>query len=325
MISPADDVFHQRTDDPFWNESAWFGFSIPERTLNGFVYFYHRPNMKYSSGGIAIWDPTGEEMYNCRYYDMGSIFPLDPTWEMYDFGFPNGLHVHCVEPWKTYRLSYGGNSSFYAGAGCELELTWESFLPPHQTGQPEGQQEWAPARQHYEQPGRMKGTVKVDGETFHVDCWSMRDHSWGVRKLVNNTRGYFPWGIASEKSGFQVYAMSDLPPERDPVTDTKLRIAAGWYLKGGRYGSLSNGTCTTTMRRDDGAPMRMEMCGIDSLGREFKAVGNAKAILSTVLYPWMFQWWAQFEWEFDGQICYGEEMDFFPLQHARKFIRSLRA
>lgn len=32
-------------EDPYWNESAWFGLMIPERKIHGFVYFWHRNNM----------------------------------------------------------------------------------------------------------------------------------------------------------------------------------------------------------------------------------------------------------------------------------------
>jgi hypothetical protein len=326
MIRPQDDHFHKdiMTDSPYWNESAWFSFMIPERSLSGFVYMFHRPNMGYSCGGIALWDPSGDQAYDCLYYDFGNIYPFDPAWDMYDYTMPNGLSLKCIAPLQTFEIKYGGNGSVWDGADCTAELEWNAFLPPHQTGQPEGQQEWAPAKQHYEQPGRMKGHVIVRGERFDIDCWSMRDHSWGVRKLVTNTRGFFPWGIASETSGFQVYAMSDLPAAEDPIAGIPLRIAAGWYLKDGTYGGLSSGVCSTTERGPDGRPLVIEITATDSLGRELRARGKAKNALQVLLYPFMMQWWVQFEWELDGQICYGEEMDFIPTQHARQFLRSLK-
>lgn len=43
MLRPEDDSFHRGSDDPWWNESAWFGFMVPERELSGYVYMYHRP------------------------------------------------------------------------------------------------------------------------------------------------------------------------------------------------------------------------------------------------------------------------------------------
>ena len=35
-MSHPDDEFHPPTnDDPFWSETAWFAFSVPERKLAG--------------------------------------------------------------------------------------------------------------------------------------------------------------------------------------------------------------------------------------------------------------------------------------------------
>jgi len=63
-IEIQDDYLHKdRTDHPYWNESAWFSFMEPSRDLSGFVYFHHRPNMGYTMGGVAAWDPSGDETW----------------------------------------------------------------------------------------------------------------------------------------------------------------------------------------------------------------------------------------------------------------------
>jgi hypothetical protein len=43
---------------------------VPERSLSGMVYCYHRPNMGYSSGGFAAWDPSGDRYDDCLWYDL---------------------------------------------------------------------------------------------------------------------------------------------------------------------------------------------------------------------------------------------------------------
>ena len=325
MLLRSDDYFHKdiQTDNPYWNESAWFSFSIPERGVNGFVYVYHRPNMNYTTGGVALWDPSGEEMYDCIYYDFSNTFAMPKGCEMYDFTLPNGLSAECIEPLKKFKLKYGGES-LYSGAHCKLELIWEGLLPPYQSGVPENQTEWCPAKAHYDQIGRMQGAITVDGERFDVDCLSLRDHSWGPRNLVKNPRGYFTWGITSAMSGFHCQAVSSLPPDQDPIDGTTLPVTAGWYLKDGVFGEVANGECTATERDGQGRPLRMRVSGVDRLGREFQAMGRAKTTLNCVLYPYLLQWWAQFEWQLEGQLCNGELLDFLPLQQARKFLRSLK-
>jgi hypothetical protein len=68
-IAEADVHLHPASEDSFWNESAWFSFAVPERALSGFVYFYHRPNMRYSFGGVGLWDPSGQYQHDCLHYD----------------------------------------------------------------------------------------------------------------------------------------------------------------------------------------------------------------------------------------------------------------
>src|SRR4051812_35017420 len=56
------------TDDPFWNESCWFSFSIPEREIHGMVYYFFRPNMNLLMGGPIVWDGSGANTWDCLYH-----------------------------------------------------------------------------------------------------------------------------------------------------------------------------------------------------------------------------------------------------------------
>ncbi|HVW32101.1 MAG TPA: hypothetical protein VHL53_06145, partial [Acidimicrobiia bacterium] len=180
MISASDERFHDRNDDPHWNESGWFSFMVPERRLSGMVYCYHRPNMGYSSGGFAAWDPSGDRYDNCLWYDLGQIMPLAPETGMFDCSLPNGLTLACVEPLHEYRLQYKAE-------GCEVEFTWRRVTDPVSPPLPPGHGQWG--RRHYDQIGRLTGRLAVDGETIEVDGWSMRDRSWGPRQVGRDQRG----------------------------------------------------------------------------------------------------------------------------------------
>lgn len=44
-LTEADDRFREPTrDDPFWSETVWFSFTVPERNMQGYVYPWIRPN-----------------------------------------------------------------------------------------------------------------------------------------------------------------------------------------------------------------------------------------------------------------------------------------
>src|SRR2546423_6194252 len=83
MIRPEDDSFHDGQGDPYWNESAYFTFVIPERKIDGLIYFWHRPTMNLSSAIVALWDPSGAETYDCLFYDFTPFNALPRDADMF--------------------------------------------------------------------------------------------------------------------------------------------------------------------------------------------------------------------------------------------------
>jgi hypothetical protein len=336
LIRPEDDRLHERTDDPYWNESGYFGFMIPEHDIQGAIYVYHRPNMQYTVGGVILWDPSGREIYDCLFHDCGTPHATPEGADMFDIELRNGLKVETLEPLKRFRFTYGlDDASWYLSQGCRLELEYEGFREPHQSMMPAGQQEWGGDPEgavadgklvtgHYRQTGRMRGWIELNGEKFDVDSFSMRDRTWGPRKMEKNPRGSWCFCIASEDSFFQVLAVASQPPEEDPVVGAVDPILCGSYLKDGLLGDVNEGKVMITERDPDGSPRGFLVEGVDSYGREFRATGVAKNVLKWIGgYLFLLQWWAQVEWTFDGQTARGEGMDWWPVQHARRFIRSL--
>jgi hypothetical protein len=116
-LGAADEVFHQAGDDANWSESGWFGFNIPERDINGFVYYFHDVRTGVSGGEPALWDPSGEEVYDCLFYDWRWHQPPTESIEFDDFRLPNSLRHEVLEPMRRYRLSY-------SELGLELVLKW---------------------------------------------------------------------------------------------------------------------------------------------------------------------------------------------------------
>src|SRR5581483_4255734 len=166
MIDAEHEYLHPPGEDPYWNESSVFMFQAPERNLSGFVSFYHRPNMRYSVGGVGLWngsgDGHGEHIYDCLYHDWAKQVPFPDGGQMYDFTLENGLTVSCKEPLKSFRLAYHAE-------GCDLELDWDAILPAHAAGLPGKGAVWGAGR--YEQAGRAVGTVRVDDGEFEIDWW----------------------------------------------------------------------------------------------------------------------------------------------------------
>lgn len=312
MIKPSDEYFHPATDDPFWNESGWFSIMVPEKKICGWVYLHHRPNMNYSVCGLALWDPSGEDSYNCLFYNHGDTFPLLPNFDMFNFRLPNGMEVECIEPLKKFRFQSHAEE-------CKADLTWTAFMEPVEPGFPE---EWG--KHHYEQGGQMTGTIELEDETVEVNCFSNRDRSWGPRtvSVSGHPRSGFPWAIASEDHCFLVFPTGDKPAKDDPAYGEKDSLIAGWYIKDGLTGLISEGERSITKRGHDGRPLYSMLKAKDEHGRVLEAEGRWVNWLKLTTLPFLFQWWSLVEWQFDGVTAWGEDEEFWPLQPARKFIRS---
>ena len=260
VATPEDDKFHPRNDNPWWNESAYISFTIPEHDLMGMVYFWFRPNMGYCVGGPAIWDPSGDDIYNCRHWAHDSVLPIPSGAEMFDFTMENGLTLRTVELQREYEISY-------TGPGCRLDLKYTANAQPYYMRLADGQinngiTDWVKdspgqlAIGHYEQAGRVQGTLTLGDETFEVNSPSLRDHTWGPRPMMSHMhpmRGGYPFAMADDGSMFSLYATTDLAPENDPIVGTTERVVSGYYVKDGVQGELVAGT-RRCERGDDGRP-----------------------------------------------------------------------
>jgi hypothetical protein len=295
---------------------------IPERKMSGFSYIYHRPNMNLSAGGAALWDPTGEEIYDCLYYEFDHHQHLREGANMFDCTLRNGLSFQPIELLKSYHMVFKGRK------GYEFDLTWDSIMEPHEL-KPLDPGTVNPGvvgfgSGHYEQGGRMRGTVTLDGETLEVDSWSMRDHTWGPRTREGALRGAWPWAIASETSSFQLFAMSDLAPDENPIAGTTERVVGGWYTKDGVVGDLVSGVRRVVERGDDGRPLREVIDATDHLGRTLHAEGRCETCFKWTAFVEWFDWWSLCRWEFDGQEAWGEAHDYLTFRQVSRFLRSLR-
>jgi hypothetical protein len=317
QIQPDDDYFHRRPpDDPFWNESAYFPFHNIERSLSGFFYMNHRPNMNFSLAGLIVWDPSGEHSYDALYHDWGQYCPLNESTntEMFDYKTPNGVTLRCAEPLKSFTLQYDGD-------GVTADLNWEATMEPFNAPFPSGSEEWG--AHHYEQAGRVSGTIRVNGEDIAIDCGSNRDRSWGSRRYALNPRGDWPWFNDGNGTALHMYVVSDKAIDEDPIHDTTERPLWGWFQHEGKVAGIVSGARHVVERRADGVPLRLTIEGTDELGRNVRAEGRTKNV-----FWWeearLLQFFQLCEWELDtGQKVHGEAIEWFPRVQARRFLRSL--
>ncbi len=304
-LPQADRFGEGRTSNLYWNESAWFSISIPEKKIHGLIQYYFRTNMNMLNGGPVLWEPGARYQWNCLYYDWAHLQALPEGQQKFDVKSRNSLEVHLLEPLKRYAIRYDQNP-------LQMDLIWEAIGPMHElkTGNA-GQQ--STAKFHMEQPGRMTGTVKLEGMEYRIDCFSMRDTSFGARDYASLASGGYFWGIA-EQSAFHAIAMGE------GTDGTPQKVIGGFLWKDGEMSSLVSGTRRITEFGSLG-PKRVLFEAIDQLGRTINATGEIEDGLVFTGYTDHSVLWSLLQWDWDGITHWGDNQEFCSAVRFRRIAR----
>lgn len=304
---------HPHSDDPWWNESAWFGFSIPERAINGFFYFWHRTNMDLVAAGVAVWDEAGAHRDDCLHYHWFHFNPSPEGADMFDFSLSNGMSASLVEPLSAYQLNY-------ESPACSLDLLFKGASPAFDVSfgnDPQGMGSVDFGNFHYEQFGHVTGTLVIDGEEMAVDGHHVRDRSWGVRRpFLPNMRGGLDMCWISEDLAFCTTMVTPEQPTLEPTADA---LAYGMLLVDGVMSRPTAGERRVTERGPDGRPLTVEVELEADDGRRIEATGRTRNCLK--YDDLWFVHWALVEWDVDGQQGWGEMQDMIPVDALRRHQR----
>lgn len=298
--------------DPYWTESSWFSWSIPERDLCGLVWNHFRPNMNCVCGGPAAWDRSGRHVWEFRHFDFQTMRLLpEGRWgvdyDKFDYVTPWSMEVRMLEPLRRYRIGYDR-------AGFRLDLTFEAVAPPSVMGAPGSRALATAFRIHFEQPGRITGHIELDGERLAVDCFSIRDGGHGPRSMEDARPGAYCWSTASETSAWQILAP-------DASKGHTAKIIAGYYLRDGVMAKIVSGT-RTVLEREGPRPVAVEIRATDELGRELVARGREQVSAEFMLFPDRGQWWSLFRWDYDGHCgATGEDQEYYGIHEFRRWHR----
>ncbi len=309
----ADFFNPNRTDHPYWSESSWFSYHIPEDNINGSFYNHFRPNMNCMLAGTFMWDHSGENACDCLYYDWQAMrVPPEGVagrdYEKYDFKTPWGMSIAMLEPVKRYRLGYERE-------GIKLDLTFEGIAEVHSIPRIDKHGFRDAYNFHFEQPGRIAGIIELKGRRYEVDSFSIRDGSHGPRFLEKVTPGGYTWSTGSRKTAWHFMAAN---------TDNskESRIVGGYLLRDGKMASITQGV-RRVLERNGPRPSVVEVEAVDAEGRKLEAVGRVKVPSTFILFPDRGMYWQQFAWDYDGIAgAIGEDQEYYGLHDFREWNRA---
>lgn len=304
-LIPADDAFHvPESDDPWWTETVWFSWMVPERALLGYFYPAFRMNQGIQFGGILVVDDSATVPWELPVFEWSWHEPLDRAPDLLDArDLPAGMWLRCLEPGRVYRF------------GCdreeiELDLTYEALCRPLLTRQEPPFDHGA----HIDQPGRVTGRLRLGDERIDVDCIAMRDRSWGVRRAGRQPKVGYDHATASAADGFLSISVDRKGDDR---------VVRGYLLRDGVWSNLVEGR-RTVLRDAEHRPEEVVVEARDELGRTLRAVGRPVSRCVFNAYPHMFCWVSLTEWDVDGVCCFGEDQDVWHPATWRRMVLDAR-
>ncbi len=190
-LTPEDDYTHALGPELNFNESMYFNFFDPERSLGGFVRLGNRANEGRAEMTVTLYLPDGRVLFG---FERASIQNNDA----FNAG---GLRFEVLEPSQRLRTAYAGSllelreprqlwdprKAFTQNPRLRvsLDLLHDAVGPMYGNAHDAHEEDHAPeaqfARAHYEQHMAVCGELWIGDARVEIDGFGLRDHSWGPR------------------------------------------------------------------------------------------------------------------------------------------------
>jgi hypothetical protein len=305
-FGPQDDDLHPPSASFYETEAFWFSFFVPERDLGAWLYASVRQNAGTTAGGMWIWDATGADPWDVAFYQQFGHLKPPTAVGPGDLDFATGLTIRTRVPGTSYDLGYDDRD------GTRLELRFEALeeAVPLRRGAPP-----YPVASHYDQTGHVTGHLLLDGERIEVDCYAMRDRSWGPRHERGYHRVGYTWAASPELSVLTYTRPEGSGPEH---------VYAGYIRRGEEVAAIVDGTREVRRDRRHGWVTAIDAEIVDEHGRtaHAHADGGSHMILPHSTSVCVN---TALTWAVDGAGMHGEDQDVWPMKDWRALRRAVPA
>jgi hypothetical protein len=206
-LEARDEFMHENTGEANFNESMYFNFFDTAERLGGFVRIGNRPNERYAETTICLYEPSGAVLFdfkraeiadNARFDAGGMRFAVETPFERLSASY-EGKACRLADPLAMREPGRAFKENPFVPVSLDLAI---AGVGPMFGGEPterhEADMEFA--RGHYEQHHRATGTLAIDGRSFAIDGFGLRDHSWGPRSW--QAPAYYRWLTANFGADF---------------------------------------------------------------------------------------------------------------------------
>ena len=190
-LIPEDDYTHPLGKETNFNESMYFNFFDPDRSIGGFVRLGNRANEGNAEMTVCLYLADGRVLFSFKRAPIGHN-------DAFNAG---GLEFSVIEPSEELRTVYSGGAAELVDPRSmsdpaeafknsqrrrlKLDLTHRASGPMYGSSHSKTEEtrdtEQQFGKAHYEQHMRVTGFLEIDDERLEIAGYGLRDHSWGPR------------------------------------------------------------------------------------------------------------------------------------------------
>jgi hypothetical protein len=202
-LEAHDDFTHTPSDEPNFNESMYFNVYDAAERLGGFFRIGNRVNEGRAEMTACLYLPDGRVAFTFAR-------PAISTNDSFEAG---GMRFDVVRPLEELNVAFDGAMTLLSdpremvdpkqaftsnpAERCSVDLRYTATSPPvggerEATAERPGEEF---ARAHYEQLVAATGTVVVGDQSWSLNGFGLRDHSWGPRSW--QAPWYYRWLVGN--------------------------------------------------------------------------------------------------------------------------------
>ncbi|MFY9328090.1 MAG: hypothetical protein WAO76_08750 [Georgfuchsia sp.] len=312
VVTDADDYFHPLDSNPPGanvTETYFFAFSVPEERIHSFLYLTMRPNLGVLGGGVHVFQGHKSHYLASECYNW--LDNLDTSHINRDNGtvtLPSGFVLKINKPFHEHELSFEDKY-----ADNRFHLFQRAAMPPAVRG----------GNKHIEQNMKVEGELVLRGKKYRVDCYSVRDRSWGEHRpeAPMHVSPYTWITVGSADFAMNIASFDDMSqyPEQDGSIIIPPRLLTdGWVYRDKALTRIVS--CTRkTIRSDQLVPQEHIIEATDKLGRNYKLHGKTVASSLVVARKNALLQHALMKWDVNGVARWGESQDLHWNDFERQF------
>ncbi|MEJ2089054.1 MAG: hypothetical protein P8Y69_11405, partial [Gammaproteobacteria bacterium] len=287
-----DELMHPVGDDPAWSESYYFNFVDPDSKLGMFTRMGFRPDNGWADALHVVYLAGRRVAFTYGRRDIGTdLARYDGDLEVGD------LCLVCEAPHEHWRICYDGPAQdiadaaillerskarpdgWFTPARLDMDVAFDCLTQPHYAARGE--------RGHFEQSGRVTGTIAVNGERWQVAGYGVRDKSWGPRDWGAGGRDSMPTSDRAEGPAPFVNWFSMNFDDHAALGGSCFRHAdgvmrgEGWLQRGGDSTALTNVVIETDYESDSILHRAVRLTAETADGEQIRIDGTVLSVCPT--------------------------------------------